>query len=110
MDILHKEGCHDMYMFLQLMHSGESPRKSEIACLLSASSAASSGASSSASNTPRSTNSLSPQPPFRPPPIMPSSSSSHAATSPYTWYFDNGKSPAGAISSTNGICTNGHSR
>ena len=33
---------------------------------------------------------------------------SSSSTSPYTWYFDNGKSAAGATS-TNGICSNGHS-
>ncbi len=60
MDILHKEGCHDMYMWLQLMATEASPRKSEISYLLSTSA---SGASSTASNTPRSANSLSPQPP-----------------------------------------------
>jgi hypothetical protein len=98
MDMLHKEGCHDMVMWLQLMNTETSPRKSEISFLLSASA---SGASSTASNTPKSANSLSPQPPSatdapRPPYRQHSPNGmplpSCLPNSPYTWYFDeNGK-------------------
>ncbi|TRY78778.1 hypothetical protein TCAL_16713 [Tigriopus californicus] len=52
MDILSKENCTDMYMWLQLMNTEKNARKREITSLLD-----------SSQSTPRSTMSLSPNPP-----------------------------------------------
>lgn len=96
MDILSKENCTDMYMWLQLMNTEKNARKSEIASLLD-----------SSLSTPRSTLSLSPNPLHsylsygtrHSSYATPNSSSSAGLlnfsslpSSPYSWYFDEKRS------------------
>ncbi|XP_059095056.1 uncharacterized protein LOC131889861 [Tigriopus californicus] len=91
MDILSKENCTDMYMWLQLMNTEKNARKREITSLLD-----------SSQSTPRSTMSLSPNPPHS----YLSSGSRHSSyatpngsaagllnfsslpSSPFSWYSD----------------------
>ena len=88
MDILGKEGCFDMYRWLQLMGTEGNTRKGEISVLLDRS-----------LSTPRSAASLSPQPTNSA--NQSSSLGYHSLPpSPYSWYFESKTSDKGNMSSS----------